>query len=153
LLVIILVPYLKVERVIFCGLSVNFLGSCPQYTAQSPLVFFLQHSVFLGFFWEILIIGLIFSYLVSCVIMTLSKKDFLIVIVTGLLQVASLFIIHGINVNSSTDTARTENIAFIAVMLILAILGFILDGKRKRTFLFTLIFPTILLLSFIFYSY
>jgi len=89
-----------------------------------------------------LIVGLVLSYIATCAIFALSKKDFLTVVATALLQFGSAFLIDDILVGEMIK----EDYIITMVMIVLAICGFVFSGKRKRTLIFTLILPLTYLL-------
>jgi len=143
ILSVLFVPLVKVERIIFCITGID----CQQYTFQSLVSFFYKHSVFLGVDWTTTIGGLILVYLLTCIIFSLNRKDFLIVIFTSVLQLCAIFIIEaGVNFYDGTR----DNIILAAVIL-LGICSFLFSGRRKRTLVFTLVLPLIYLSLFFYF--
>ncbi len=136
-LFVLLVPFIEVENRIQCIKS-----PCPSTPSESIATFVFHNSDMEGINIVYVLIGLIFSYLVSCVITTLSRRDFMTIINVGLLQFSSAFVVHAFVYN---NRSLSEIVTFFT-MIIFAISGFFLGGKRKRTLVFTLIFPAILFL-------
>ncbi len=137
-LVFLVVPFIEVDPYNLC---VHMEGVSCSSPPVSSLFFVIENFNATGIAWFILLIGVITCYLIASLILTLSKRDFLITGGTILLQTCFLFLADFLHIHFS----GWEVTIIIVGLLLLSLGGFWFFGKRKRTLFFTLILPAIFL--------